>query len=168
MTPSERRNTVFLDIDGVLVNKKSWYVRSGRQATADPPCVEVLNKITDAADAVIVVSSSWRIGQTLEQIRKILKGWGVKAKCVGLTPVLNAKASMSIYLATTRGMEILAYLEKHRGTIKDFVILDDESDMHPYLHKLVKTEFDFGLTEAHIALATERLSIGAELEAAKP
>lgn len=146
---NRKHNVVFIDFDGVLVNKKSWRVRSGLNATADPDCVDVLNEITDKANAVLVVSSSWRIGQSREQIARILKSWGVKARVAGMTPVL---------LGAERGKEILRFLERNRRAVRDFVILDDDDDMHPYRHKLVQTEFDYGLRHEHIGMALGKIS----------
>jgi hypothetical protein len=142
------RNVVFVDIDGVLVNKRSWYVRSGLQATADPPCVEALNKITNAAEADIVISSTWRIGQSLDQMSTLFRRWGVVAKVIGTTPHLPGKE---------RGKEIKAWFSHNKAG--RFVILDDDDDVHPYKQNLVQTKFDDGLTNEHVAAALRILDV---------
>jgi len=145
-------SVVFLDFDGVLVNKKSWYVRSGLQATADPPCIEALNVITRKTGAGIVISSSWRIGQTLAELACILKSWGVAGKLIGKTPWIADK---------DRGDEISAWLEAYPHPVDRFVILDDDADMGRLEEHLVKTEFDEGLTMEHAQRAIAKLASGA-------
>lgn len=142
-----KRNVVFLDFDGVLVNRKSLMKASGIKATADKDCVGILNKITDAADAVIVVSSTWRCLFSFTDICGKLYEWGVTADCIGVTPERGR-----------RGADILAWLADNRHLIKDFVILDDDDDMDPYQHKLVRTEFELGLQLKHVPLALARLT----------
>jgi hypothetical protein len=145
-----RRNVVFLDFDGVLVNRQSLMQASGIHAKAAPECVAVLNQITEAANAVIVVSSTWRSLFSFNDLCKTLHGWGVTADCIGVTPEIGH-----------RGQEILEWLtdNSNRSLVKDFVILDDDDDMDPYMHKLVRTEFESGLRPEHLPPALARLSI---------
>ncbi len=56
------RPVVFLDIDGVL------HIAGCRPGTFDRECVSALNWLTDAANARIVVSSTWRHMQGIEGI----------------------------------------------------------------------------------------------------
>src|SRR5688500_9278670 len=108
---------VFLDIDGVLVNRKSLMKASGLRATADPHCVEALNAITDATSAKIVVSSTWRyfhrsmgFASPLAFMRMKLAEWGVRAEVIGCTPDLSRKAG-PLYAGVRRGDEIQAWLD---------------------------------------------------------
>lgn len=108
---------VFLDIDGVLLNLESY---SGGQRP-DPKCLERLNRITDQTGAKIVVSSSWRYDPN---IAKVLKGWGVTASIIGVTPCLA--------ISRTRGEEIFAWLQEHKDGylgVESFVVIDDDDDM---------------------------------------
>ncbi len=138
-----------LDFDGVLVNHKSWYVRSGGHASADPPCVEALNHITDTTGAEIVISSSWRIGTSLPELRGILKSWGVTGKVIGKTPHQSARRG-AIFISEDRGSEIRRWIEGYTqgGAVEALVILDDDEDMGTLSPFLVKTEFETGLTMA--------------------
>lgn len=146
-----KSNIVFLDFDGVIV------VASTRFIEADPLCVARLNEITDKTDAAIVVSSSWRKGRTEKQLEDLLKDWGVKASMVGVTPILQKEMGGIVY-SDTRGHEINAWVESNKDTWKEFVILDDDGDMQPLLHKLVRTSFDLGLQPEHVGKALALLS----------
>jgi phosphoglycolate phosphatase-like HAD superfamily hydrolase len=136
---------IFLDFDGVLVNRKSWYVRSGKMSTADPDCVAALNRITDVTGACIVVSSTWRVGQTLDSLEKILRSWHVTGFVASKTPQLDGMVG-PVWVNVTRGQEIQAWLDHNPGC--EFVILDDDSDMDRLHARHIKTEFDVGLTAA--------------------
>lgn len=58
---------------------------------------------------------------------------------------------------TERGEEIALWLEANPGRCDNFVILDDDADMHPHMTKLVRTNFNFGLRESHVKMAIELL-----------
>jgi phosphoglycolate phosphatase-like HAD superfamily hydrolase len=137
---------IFLDFDGVLVTRKSWYVRSGNMATGDPDCVKALNRILEAAGADIVVSSTWRIGNSIAQLQEILSSWGVIGEVLDKTPRLIETCG-SLYVARPRGDEIATFLENYQS-VESFVILDDDADMGELLPRLVQTTFELGLTEA--------------------
>jgi hypothetical protein len=135
---------VFLDVDGVVLCERAY--QRGRNAagrlTPEPSCIAALNRITDAADAQIVVSSAWRMfGE--ERIREILVGWGVTAPIIGITPDLQPRA---IGAWVPRGREIATWLAHHPEAAR-FVILDDDDDMEHLLAHLVHTTFKDGLTE---------------------
>lgn len=134
---------VFLDFDGVLVNREA--LMRGFPGYGHPDCVAALNKILDQTGAKIVVSSSWRF-EGLEAMRQHLKAWGVRARPIAMTPTIFA----------SRGMEIDKYLRLH-GRPESFVILDDDSDMEPYKDRLVQTEFEAGLTIRDAERAIELL-----------
>jgi hypothetical protein len=136
--PAEPLRIVFLDFDGVLVNDRSIRVRSGGQSTADPLCVDALNRITDATGAAIVVTSTWRFEQSRAELCGILARWGVTGRVIDCTADVCRR----------RGEEIQAWLDAHRGLydIESFVILDDEADMAHLGPTLVQTHFKLGLT----------------------
>lgn len=141
---------VFLDIDGVLVNRASLIKASGLKATADPQCVAALNKITDTTGAAIVVSSTWRL-LGLDAIRAKLNEWGVKAAVLDITGDLY----------TSRGVEIVDWMCRWKSAgneIDDFVILDDDADMGHLIGHLVRTRFERGLTEADAQRAIKALA----------
>lgn len=145
---------LFLDFDGVLVNRRSWYVRSGCTATADPPCVAALNKITDSTNAQIVVSSTWRIGRTIVELRQLLRAWGVTGTVLARTPHMG--------FSVRRCSEIKAWIDMYeasRELVESFVIVDDDDDMDALSPFLVQTDFEEGLTDAHAEKAIALLNI---------
>lgn len=161
---------IFLDIDGVLVNRASfrlprvpWKSKTVSAARAHPDCVAALNRLTNTTGAVFVLSSVWRMfGITF--MREWLKVCGVKGKLVGMTPDLcHQSGSHLIVEAKERGHEIQAWLDVH-PEVEAFVILDDDSDMAHLLSRLVQTQFQPGLTEQD---ATRAISFFTSREACR-
>lgn len=136
-------NVIFLDIDGVLVTAKTLSERSGRNAVADIDCVIQLNRITEATEAKLVLSSSWRFSG-LEEMRLILKHWGVKAELIDMTPD-HTKKEGSLYIAEPRELEIQAWLAEN--AVRNFIIIDDIDNMGILNSSLVKTEYETGITQ---------------------
>lgn len=136
---------IFLDIDGVL-NNQLFYCNKYqdiRHAEAeklglpyacgdiDETSVEYLNYLVESSGAKIVITSSWR-GSGIDYCRTILDAKGlIKDSIIDITPHLH-------YPGSCRGNEIKAWIEKNINLIcespcssdyKDYVILDDDSDM---------------------------------------
>lgn len=138
---------IFLDFDGVL-NSVSSMIYNNRlllQGLSDIPTHESFNPIScsnlqyileECPDVEIVVSSTWRKYHHVAALQEILKTNGILSeRMVGTTPVLDGY----------RGKEIEAYL-KANPQITEFVIIDDDSDMDPYMDRLVKTNNMDGLS----------------------
>jgi hypothetical protein len=140
MTAVSARRIIFLDFDGVIVTAHDRYTNG------DQYCVFQLNRITDSTEAKIVVSSSWRIGRTVEELRELLKLWGVTAECIDKTPRNWGKS---------RGDEIQEWLDKN--PVDSFVILDDDSDMVHLHNSLVKCHHIHGLDDDQVDQAIEIL-----------
>jgi hypothetical protein len=132
-----QKKIIFLDIDGVL-NHHLFYVaekEAGRigQRDTDPKSVEYLNTLCNETGAEVVVSSTWRLGRTTEQLQELLKEAGFTGKVIGRTEDLRyGKGGESIL----RGNEILHWIKENTKLIgaeywqyKSYVILDDDSDM---------------------------------------
>lgn len=137
---------IFLDIDGVL-NHQIWFekvqhLRADRQSKEDyrfyfdPFAVGLLNDLTDATGAKIVVSSSWRLGRTVEELKKILKENGVTGEVIDKTPHLSFEDYANYSYSVPRGCEIKAWMELNKeklgesiGKYRNYVIFDDDSDM---------------------------------------
>lgn len=154
----EPTKALFLDVDGVLNNMKFAIRMKDEEGVMifhedilDPACIRNLKRIIDETGAVIVVSSSWR---------------GIPNSMKNLAAQLN-QSGMEIYSTTPsiyrkeRGDEIAAWL-KNNPSIKDFVILDDDSDMGELLPHLVNTDFQTGLLPIHISKAIEILNQGVD------
>jgi len=143
---------VFLDIDGVLVNRKSLIQHQGRRSVGDPECVANLNLITDQTQAKLVLSSTWRhdpIG--FDSLKLLFKSWGVTGEFIGTTTLEHEGFP-------TRGSEIALWL-KENLFYGNFIILDDDSDMNELLPFLIKTTFEKGLTAKEVTAAIRRLEI---------
>lgn len=141
---------IFLDIDGVLVNRRSLKERSGIKSVADENCVFSLNEIIKLTSAKIVISSAWRFCG-LEEMKLILKYWGVIADVVDITPCLYDKLGND-----NRALEIQKWLDDN--PTKAFVIIDDIQDMSHLNKYLVRTKFEEGLRGLHINPAVDILN----------
>jgi hypothetical protein len=141
---------VFLDIDGVLIP-----VPSSDYRTPSAECVARLNEITNESGAVIVVSSTWR---KFPNIADTLKGWGVKAEVVGITPDLSCFAGV-IWISPERGREITAWLHNN-PEVESYVVLDDGTDMETIPQgRHVRTMTSVGLTKRDVERATRTLTL---------
>lgn len=147
---------IFLDVDGVLNHRGSFEkgMPSGSKRIA-PECVAVLNSIIDRTGASIVVSSTWRHD---DNIFDILRDAGVRGEFIGKTPEFNRRKIKpgELYKPTLRGEEIQQWITDAEFD-GPFVIVDDDNDMAHLLSKLVRTNFDAGLTQEHAELAVTLL-----------
>lgn len=161
---------VFLDIDGVL-NSRDWVARrpsvmrtsdhhellqpgsclAQAEEHFDPVALARLNKLIEVSHAKIVISSSWRKLYALPMLDRMLRHRGLQGQIIiGCTP--NLRHTQEIH---HRGREIDAWLQLlgTRHYPDAFVILDDDSDMEPHMHRLVQTDPEVGLTEADVERA---------------
>lgn len=150
-------NLIFLDIDGVLNNMwhcktladqghrgvgfgQPWELDKGNFSRLtvgwDPNNVEALMTIVEETKAMIVISSTWRIGRHVPFFRRCFAAFDVSPEVAGKTPEINTPGSI-------RGDEVNAWLE-HVDADR-WVCLDDDSDFHPE-NNLVQTNMDVGLT----------------------
>lgn len=159
---------IFLDIDDVLNSNATWDRQKNGMCPGwgslapkggfreimlgvDPVFVELLNKIIDATNAKVVVSSDWRFYFNQDALIEILEDAGFKGEVVGMT---------GVHLKT-RGREIANWLNQNQeslGGIESFVILDDRNDMDDLLPFLVETKYGEGLQEEHVEQAINLLN----------
>jgi hypothetical protein len=148
---------IFLDFDGVL-NSQLYYT-SGRHGARtisfahdiDPESVKNLNYIIEKTGAKVVVSSTWRLGRTVEELQSILEQNGFVGEVIGTTKDLRHGEGGGSIL---RGNEILCWIKEHQdligtssGDYHHYVILDDDSDMlYWQRHNLFLTDGYCGLT----------------------
>lgn len=135
---------IFLDFDGVV----NAFSEPQSLRFLSERCVSNLNVLLERSGAGIVVTSVWRIRHELVDLRQILMNAGLKfpKMVIGITPRRNG----------TRGQEIGLWLKDH-PRIKKFIILDDDSDMDPFMDRLIKTDSDAGLTMEDVQRAVELL-----------
>lgn len=139
---------IMLDFDGVL-NSVQSFIYNNRQnllGLTNVPTHESFCPIASSnlqyileelPDVQVVISSTWRKYKTIHAIQKMFETNHILPdRIVGMTPVLESGY---------RGDEIHAYLKDH-PEITDFVIIDDDSDMEPYMGRLVRTDSRNGLT----------------------
>lgn len=174
---------IFLDIDGVLNNRKSL-MRQAELKTLwlmDEDCVDRLNRIVDLTSAEIVISSSWRHGLQLTEIQEVLAKHGFRftARVIDHTPRrinneqiikqatkgIGLKLSMSI----PRAWEILEWLHGNQERTESFVILDDDHPFSPeqmnnapdvinrMMKRFVRTNHELGLLNDDAEKAIEIL-----------
>jgi len=146
---------IFLDVDGVLNSLEHFRDTSGKRKCEadqiDRACVARLNSLTQRTGASIVVSSCWRIGKSLRQLRELFKTVGIQARVVGKTPHTNK-------ISRPRGDEIQSWIDSRKYAPDSFVILDDDSDMAHLKCRLVQTSFEHGgLLDEHIERAVVML-----------
>jgi hypothetical protein len=153
------KKVIFLDFDGVLNNDN--FLMSLDPTTPhgeghiDPKAVMLLNTIVEITGAEIVISSSWRIPYTIEELKKFLtrRGFDHADKIIGRTPGVDRN---------DRGVEIFVWLSRAEETgdgAEHFVILDDNDDMKPLMQHLVRTNPDVGLCEEDMLKAIEQLGV---------
>jgi HAD domain in Swiss Army Knife RNA repair proteins len=128
---------IFLDFDGVL-NHQAFYIKRHGEGKSNenhpysefcPEAVENLNSLIEQTGAKLVISSTWRHGKTVEYLEELLKKVGFKGVVVGKTPVMR---NASVF----RGNEIHKWMSENKELIgkevheyRNYVILDDDSDM---------------------------------------
>ncbi|NJO48190.1 MAG: hypothetical protein HC840_00580 [Leptolyngbyaceae cyanobacterium RM2_2_4] len=134
---------IFLDFDGVINSHQSctfWHNKrdqskwenemySSWQGTlfeylAHEFCPIALSNVEElfrrVPDLKIVVSSTWRLGNTVEDLQKILSGAPlVAAAVIDTTPAFRDGP---------RGNEIQDWLSRH-PEVAEYAIIDDDSDM---------------------------------------
>lgn len=136
---------IFLDIDGVMNTSASFadakrrgYIPFGADGW-DERAVKALKKILAKTNALIVISSTWRISHEQPELSRAFTMYN-------LPPWFDV--TTFITLSRFRGKEIKAWLEKH-PEVKSYVILDNDSDMlAEQMPFFVQTNFrGDGLTE---------------------
>lgn len=142
---------IFLDVDGVLINRHSCKVGFG---VTDPDCVKTLNTVIAKTGAKLVISSCWRVGRTVPELQDLMGKWKVVGEVIDKTEV---------DYDVVRGVEIQRWLDKH-PEVQSFVIIDDDSDMGDLLPYLAKTKFESGFTKSSARIATEILTIHSKIE----
>ena len=139
---------IFLDIDGVL-NHHQFYKERHKERhkerlenpdreklsdfehncdEIDSNSVELLNEIVEKTDVKFVISSTWRILHSLEEIQSYLSHHNFKGEIIGKTPRGCGNC--------LRGNEILDWMKANEDVMgapyheyTSYLILDDDSDM---------------------------------------
>lgn len=122
---------IFLDIDGVLWTvagdqlAQKNNIRHGDHRELDPTRVILLERIIERHPELrVVVSSTWRLGRSIEELTEIL-GPIIGPRIIGKTPSLRTKEQWSVQ----RSREIQYWLKHTTEKVTDYIILDDDADM---------------------------------------
>jgi hypothetical protein len=183
---------IFLDFDGVL-NSEMWYRSRFEQLDReeetgnypyyefDPILIDRLNRIIEETDAKFVVSSTWRIGRSVEDLQNLLNRVGFKGEIIDTTPHFHAKGGDNddnpIGYTIPRGCEIDWWLKEkgkfqrinwsverqneylENALVKNYIILDDDSDMlYNQREHFIKTSGYWGLSENDVKTAIQILN----------
>jgi hypothetical protein len=131
-------NIIFLDFDGVIVNPETCVAEGERGGYSyfDPISTRLVKRLCEENNCRIVVSSSWRLLYNDSVVMQTL----LSAVCPNLGNYMYQDSRWRTKsLATQRGEEILQWTKDYEGTFDKFVILDDDSDMNPFMDRLVHT-----------------------------
>lgn len=135
---------IFLDIDGVLnSNQFAKATKNKGMLGIDPKALALLHKIIQETQAVVVVSSSWRVTTTIPRLN-----YALRLDTTGATPTGGY----------SRGEEIQRWLKLAGESVSNFVILDDADDMGELSGNLIQTSFETGLTDVLADVAISRLN----------
>ncbi len=140
-TSGKMSKVIFLDVDGVLCINGKFY-----------SClIKNLKKIIDKTDAIIVLSSNWRLyPQYRERLEKILGKYEIKIQ--GYTESIDDE----------RPLEIYNWIVTHKPqmcVIIDDRALDKEKHGHKIKDLIIKTNDLFGLTDACVNRASFMLNM---------
>ncbi len=167
----EDQRVIFLDVDGVL-NSVNWYGKyyfrhryGGDRITQsfDPKAIKRLNYIVAKTDARIVLSSVWRLGKSLNALRRMFYKVGGDFLLIGKTERYCHKE-----ISLPRGSEIKeyygrvfdypSYSECWPNKLLGYLILDDDSDMlYEQRDHFLKTDKYYGLTDEDVPRAIDIL-----------
>lgn len=114
----------------------------------DPTRVQLVQQLLVETGAKVVISSSWRHGQSIQGLRALLGFHGLDPSLVIDTTPTRVTTPEGLQ-HPLRGHEIQAWLDRH-PEVKSFVILDDDTDMAHLMDRLVRTSNDTGITKENV------------------
>ena len=143
-------NIIFLDVDGVLRTHKSdleWSkqlnipILKGVNRLFSKSAVDNLNEVIILTKAKIVVTSTWRINLSVEELNKIFKERGVIGEVIDKTGI-NFSG---------RGLEIKEWLDNN--SVSNYVVLDDQvKDIVDIVNNVIKVDSQNGFEEVDLVL----------------
>lgn len=151
---------IFLDIDGVF-NFIGCRDKIGSMYFVNDHKIKLFKQIIDTTNAKIILSSTWRKGW-FDQSNGLDTESGYhfqKLKDKFLEYDLEFIARTPITSDGYRGAEIDMFLKGWKGeSITNFIILDDDTDMKPYMEHLIQTSWKTGLLPKHVDKAIKILN----------
>lgn len=140
-------SVIFLDFDGVLNSLRSCIAFETYQRF-DPVAVKLVRRLCDETYSKIVVSSTWRLGHNIESLQLEMHNAGAGS----LTSLVVGRTPDTLGI---RGDQIRVWLRAN--PVRRYVIIDDDSDMHPDQY-LVKTDHAIGMDSRAFKAAKEALA----------
>jgi hypothetical protein len=150
-------NVIFLDVDGVLrtdASDRYWSEVTGEpipQSVFDrlfsSHSIAILNEIIYITGAKVVITSTWRVQHSLEDLRNIFKIRGFRGEIIDKTNIIG-----------NRGEEIQEWLDTH--PVNKYVVIDDSVKdilIHINPKRVVKIESNIGLNDSHFDSITDLL-----------
>lgn len=121
---------LFLDVDGVL-NRTGYRpaTSSGLRSWIEPELAARLNEVLRRTGASIVLSSDWRVGRELHELREELLASGIDCSLLGVTPVVPG---------AERWRQIQMWMDENRVSAAQIAIVDDTFDMGPLAARFVR------------------------------
>jgi hypothetical protein len=130
MKINKNNRVLMLDIDGVMATTNQFYTNRKKwnpiynSYRFDDKCVRVLNKIIEARNPTIVISSDWRNNYDIGMLNKIFQINGINGTVADVTVDLWGVIFTSYQqLEECRAHEILEYV--HRHELSNYVVVDD-------------------------------------------
>ena len=155
---------IFLDIDGVLNNTKDvkkyrFFLKGERRVLIDIEPFFYFKRLLqeiekEKLEVRIVISSSWRLGTTASDWKKLFKHYFNDE---------NIILGRTLHLECDRGLEILNFLQmidEEKETVEDYIVVDDDiEDIIDYVGKkrIVKTSIKRGLTNKDVRKIIRKL-----------
>lgn len=143
-------NIIFLDIDGVLRTHKSdleWSkqlnapILKGINRLFSKTAVDNLNEVIILTKAKIVITSTWRLNLSIDELNKIFRDRGFIGEIIDKTEI-NFKG---------RGFEIKQWLDNNK--YKNYVVLDDQvKDIINIVDNVIKVDSQNGFEEVDLVL----------------
>lgn len=153
---------IFLDFDGVLNSQSFLAATPGGLDRLDPQAIARLERIVARSGAKVVISSTWRVKRSLDELRALLAGLGFSGEVIDRTPELkNGPGYSHPFIA--RGAEIQAWIDAQRAPLESFVVLDD-AILDGMEQNHIQTDFFEGLSDEHVEEAVAILGEIAPVE----
>lgn len=158
---------IFLDVDGVLNSGEyleKEHERLGHETYVrvylnqggipfDPKCINFLKYIIDKTDALICVSSTWRLSKDQRERLNVALG-NYANRIIGYTPYLGVEKGRGLEIE-----QILNNLKEIKCPLENYIILDDDKDMtEEQIEHLILTNYKTGLTMEDAIKSVEKLN----------
>jgi hypothetical protein len=154
---TEEIHVLFLDIDGILV---PFQTPKGRENLIwSTEAMECLNAIWEHTRAQTVISSSWRLECTRDQMLSMLNEHGFTGKLHQ-----DWRTPGDENLLNERGAEILEWLDGHKN-VAEWLVLEDSAEAIAHfapeiIKRMIRPISEVGLTKPALESALKIISKG--------